>query len=125
MLTIAHIISINDSWKNSRIRLKNICISEEQSIERKYALKKMLETLRIKADIEFIDGIGKMVKEIIYQSSQDADLVILGLSIPVEGMEKEYMDRVNLLTENLPTSLLVKGVNVLMNYKNKNHLHNE
>lgn len=113
MLTIAHIFSLNDEWKNVNITLKSIITNKETQESKKQKLEYMLEYLGMKAKVEMIHIDGKKVKDIIHENSQNADLVIMGLAKPILGMEEDYINRIYELTETLPTTLLVKGVNLI------------
>jgi hypothetical protein len=53
------------------------------------------------------DIIEKHIDEIIVQNSMAADLVILGFNLPPERREQAYVERMDRLTEKLPTTLLV------------------
>ncbi|MFC1585265.1 Na-K-Cl cotransporter [Fibrobacterota bacterium] len=47
------------------------------------------------------------IDQIIIENSAEADLVILGFNLPSEGKEHAYVSRMDHLTEQLPTTLLV------------------
>lgn len=53
------------------------------------------------------DAIIKHIDNIIIENSTEADLVILGFNLPAEGKEHAYVSRMDHLTEQLPTTLLV------------------
>ncbi|OQY08608.1 MAG: hypothetical protein B6I28_04610, partial [Fusobacteriia bacterium 4572_132] len=111
MLLLAHLISINDDWRNVNIRLLSIVDDIQKSEEVKNKLGAILDEVRIKAKVKILEnegGIHKLIKE----NSKDSDLVMLGLATPEKGKEEENLQRIEYLTKGLPTTILVKGLNV-------------
>lgn len=112
MLMLAHIISLNEQWRNASINIRSIVMKEYNNLDLKDKLKNIFEEMRISANIELYDTERNTVTELIYNNSKGADLVIMGLAEPIEGNEKSYIERLNLLSEGMPTILFVKGVNI-------------
>ena len=113
MLLLAHIISLNDDWRGVKIRIMSIIRDQKNSEDRKDKMNKMLEAARIKAEVRLVDlREYENIQTVFKENSKNADLVILGLANPIVGMEMEYMKRIKELTENLPTTLLIKSINV-------------
>ena len=52
---------------------------------------------------------GGSAIDVIRESSQDADLVMLGMSVPEAGEEDDYAARLMALVEGLPSALLVRN----------------
>lgn len=51
----------------------------------------------------------KSISEMIYENSQETDLLFMGLAVPAEHREDEYYERLLNMTKGLKTVLLVKG----------------
>lgn len=115
MILLAHLFSLNREWRDCEIRL-NMCIKgisgQEQASQN---LTKFLEEVRIKASANIIpyDPDKTSIWEIIISHSAQTDLVILGIGLPEEGKEKEFMARMDDLIQKLPTTLLVKSMEVI------------
>jgi len=112
MILIAYLISQNDTWQDCKINL-NMVIKTRQGQEAACAnLKNILQQAHIEAEVKIIvkESSKVQIPYIIRKNSEDADLVILGMSLPEEGREKEFIDRMILFLAGLPTTLLVKSV---------------
>ncbi|BDU50759.1 amino acid permease [Haliovirga abyssi] len=112
MLMLAHVISLNEQWKNATINIKSIVMKEYNNLNLKDKLKNMFEEMRIDANIELYNAEDETVIELIHKKSNGADLVVMGLAEPIEGNEQLYIERLNVLSEGMPTILFVKGVNI-------------
>jgi amino acid transporter len=110
MLNLAHLISLNDDWKKSKIRLLSIVRDSVESKEREKLVEEMLDYMRIDAEVKVVSkDKGKSISEMISENSSETDLVFMGLAVPDENKEEEYYGRVINMTKNLKTVLLVKG----------------
>ena len=70
----------------------------------------MLDYLRIDAEVKVVSKEKeKSISEMIYENSQETDLVFMGLAVPAEHREDEYYERLLNMTKGLKTVLLVKG----------------
>ena len=54
MLTMAHLMTLNDDWKGAKIRLLSLVGNEDKIASRKAILAEMLLTLRVDAEVEII-----------------------------------------------------------------------
>jgi amino acid transporter len=111
MLLIAHILSRNPGWEGCDINLNMIIKNEEGRASAQTNLENILQKARLDFQVNVIVQKSAEIKipYIIREHSQDADLVILGMSIPEEGKEEEFMQRMQLFLAGLPTTLLVKN----------------
>ncbi len=112
MILLAHLLSLNSEWRDCEIRL-NMCIKDISGQEQAHQnLTKFLDEVRIKAYANIIpyDPDHTSIWQIIISHSAQADLVILGIGLPEEGKEKEFMARMDDLIQKLPTTLLVKSM---------------
>lgn len=112
MILLAHLLSMNREWEDSEIRL-NMCIKDPSALDQTSTnLTQFLHHVRIKANVNIIpfDPDEKRVWDVIAEYSNNTDLVILGMGLPEENREEEFMDRIYVLIEKLPTVLLVKSM---------------
>ncbi|WP_037029212.1 amino acid permease [Psychrilyobacter atlanticus] len=108
MLTMAHLISLNDDWKGTKIRLLSVVDTEDKVISRKNILTEMLVTLRVDAEVEIIvsnNNINKTIKE----NSSGTSLVLIGLSLPEKDQEIPYYNKLMDMSEGLNSVLFVRG----------------
>jgi len=110
MLLLAHLLSLNDEWKNAKIIIHTIILREE---DREFMLKnveEMINEVRIKAEPQIIiKPQDKSVTEIIHENSRNANLVFMGLKLPLKGEEKEYVERLEELSDGLKTTVFVRN----------------
>ncbi len=110
MLLLAHLLSLNDEWKNAKIIIHTIILREE---DREFMLKnvnEMIKEVRIKAEPRIIiKPNDKSVTEVIHENSRNANLVFMGLKLPQDGEEKDYVDRLEELSGELKTTIFVRN----------------
>jgi amino acid transporter len=110
MLLLAHLLSLNDEWKNAKIIIHTIILREE---DREFMLKNvqdMIDEVRIKAEAKIIiKPQDKSVTEVIHENSRNANLVFMGLKLPFEGEEKDYVVRLEELSDGLETTVFVRN----------------
>ncbi|MEE2961613.1 MAG: amino acid permease [Myxococcota bacterium] len=110
MLLLAYLLTKAPGWRNSRIVLKSVVHSEETQKERQDEFESMLEDIRIPAIVEvIIPTENTSLETTIQNNSTQARLVFLGLSLPSDGTESAYAKALIKLTENLPSTLLVRN----------------
>jgi hypothetical protein len=108
MLLLAHLLSINPEWRDSRVVVRSIARDEAERESQAHGLATLLAEVRIEADTEVImKPHDKSVSDVIHEQSARADLVFLGLRDPEAGKEEEYARRMKELTDGLNTTLFV------------------
>ncbi|HUT99956.1 MAG TPA: Na-K-Cl cotransporter [Myxococcota bacterium] len=114
MILIAHLVSKSDTWRGCKIRLLQVVSDESKIRQTVHELTEMLEDARIGAEIVALPPLGRQdtIQEVIRKQSADADLVVLGLRSPEEGQESTFMSRMTSFMGNLPTTVLVKSVDI-------------
>ena len=110
MLLLAYLLSLNDEWKNVKILIHIIILREE---DRDFMLKnveEMINEVRIKAEpIIIIKTPDKSVTELIHENSRLANLVFMGLKLPQNGEEKDYVNRLEELSDGLKATIFVRN----------------
>ncbi len=106
MLILAFLLTRNWEWSRSRIRLLRVVARE---VDRKKAWKELeglSKAARIEAEISIIVSTKEFV-DILKDYSAEADTVLLGMKIPESGQEIDYYNKLKIMTEGLPSTLLV------------------
>ena len=110
MLLLAYLLSLNAEWKNAKILIHTIILREE---DREFMLKnvqEMIDEVRIKAEPKIIiKPQNKSVTEIILEHSKNANVVFMGLKLPFDGEEKNYVARLEELSNGLKTTVFVRN----------------
>jgi amino acid transporter len=114
MILMAHLISQTDVWRSCTIRLLQVVNDESIIKKTERDLEEMLDEARISAEILVLPPLGKddTIQETIRTQSAEADLLVLGLRSPEEGQEATFMTRMTSFMVDLPTTVLVKSINI-------------
>ncbi|MBD2655252.1 Na-K-Cl cotransporter [Synechocystis sp. FACHB-383] len=115
MLILAYLLRNSWQWHNTEICLKLVVpdLNAMQSAESN--LVALVQRLRIGATPQIINAEGKPFADILLQSSQDADFVLLGLARPDDPMFADssdssyanYYQQLHGRTQHLPPTLFV------------------
>lgn len=109
MINLAHIISLNDDWKNCELRFLSVVREEEEKEKRKEDIEKLLEDSRVQGKVEVVYS-KENIHSIIEEESKETDLTILGLANPMTFDCESYIDNLSILSGKLPSTLFVKAV---------------
>ena len=110
MLLLAHLLSLNDEWKNAKIIIHTIILRGEDHEFMLKNVQDMIDEVRIKAEPKIIiKPQDKSVTEVIHENSRNANLVFMGLKLPNIGEEKEYVTRLEELSDGLKTTVFVRN----------------
>jgi amino acid transporter len=108
MLLLAHLMSINPEWHDSRIVVRSIARDEQERQSQAEGLAALLSEVRIEADTQVImKPAERSVADVIHEQSAGADVVFLGLRDPQPGLEEAYARRIRELTAGLNTTIFV------------------
>ena len=110
MLLLAYLLRTDMAWHDAEIFVK-IIVNNETAVESARAsLEAFLSQLRIGAIAQVIISNGRLFEEILHESSQNADLIFLGLAKPDLIPANEYTQYYETLhdkTADLPTIVYV------------------
>ena len=106
MLLLAYLITKDRDWRNAKTYLKLVVHDETAAAAARKNLEAMLKQLRIEAIPRILVSQGRSFDEILHRSSQNADLVFMGMKIPGADFT-QYYDNLQARTANLPTTLFV------------------
>lgn len=106
MVLLAHLLSHNWEWSNTRIRLKRMVDNEKGREPAEADLKRVIDSARVNAEAHVLVAAEKF-SEIMHKSSSDADCVFLGFELPEPGQEEEWFKNYEKLLSVLPTTILV------------------
>ncbi|KAF8363122.1 hypothetical protein PRIPAC_90045 [Pristionchus pacificus] len=129
LLQLACILSMSARWRSScRLRVF-ICVNSLQDMHRREKqLKDLLDTLRIQAEsvvvpwdhvvchapqdprAELSSTYVRAFNDMVRQYSSDAALCFLSLPAPPDDETERYLERLRLLSNSLPPTLLVHGL---------------
>ena len=105
MLLLAHLLSSSIDWSSAQICLKLVVPDAAAAEAARDNLKGLMRSLRLKAVSQVLPADGRPFKQILRQSSKEADLVLLGMAVPHQNFSR-YYEGLQILTSGLPTTLL-------------------
>jgi len=108
MKILAYLLQTSIKWQNAEVRLKVVAPDAEAAHDTRAELLPVIEELRTGAMLDVIEAEGRIFQDILHASSQEADLIFLGMAEP--GEPESYVDYYEALlarTEGLPTTAFV------------------
>ena len=108
MTILAYLLQSSLNWRGVDVRLKMSVATEEAARDALANMESLVGDMRTGATPEVVVGGGRKFGEVLRESSRDADLVLLGMAPPGENFE-EYMAKLRVRTEGLPTTLYILG----------------
>lgn len=106
MLLLAHLWTENPECRKGRIRLLRAVSNEEAREASEKHLNELVKGARIEAEVQVVMSKNSW-KEVILETSKEADVVFLGLGIPEDGKEEAFLKIYEPLVKGLKTTLLV------------------
>lgn len=90
MLLLAYLLRYDRSWSRAKIRVKLVVAAQTAVDSAQENLKSLLRDLRIDAHAQVLVSEGREFAEILHNSSNDADLIFLGMAKPTEHFLDYY-----------------------------------
>jgi len=107
MLLLAHLLRSTIEWRSAQIHLKLVIDNEAGAKDAKANIKAMLFKLRISAIPEVIVAGDRSFETVLHESSQNADIIFIGMATPTKRNFTEYYQELHARTSNLPTIIYV------------------
>ena len=105
MLLLAHLLVENDAWRGRRVRLLRLIGGEAERADATRHLQQLIHDARISATPEVI--VSDDFFETIRITSGQAAAVVLGFAPPAEGDDAAFVSRMEKMTKDLGTSIVV------------------
>ncbi|MGP1384927.1 MAG: Na-K-Cl cotransporter [Thainema sp.] len=118
MVILADLLRTSWKWRGAEIQLKLVAPNSMAAEAAETNLESMAKSLRVEATSKVLVAEGRTFDEILQESSQNADLVFLGMATPQDDLGQSenychYYQQVQQRTADLPTTVLVlAGQNV-------------
>lgn len=110
-LTLSKFITLDNEWAQAKIRLIIVNPQNDLSTSIYEGAKNVLDNLRIDAEIMIINNEieKRSFYDIIQLESVNTDLTFLGFSPLIEGKEEIFVEKTNLLCENIGTVAIIQA----------------
>lgn len=110
MLLLGHLLTLADGWRRARLALKSVVTDAEEASKLESEFAALLPDIRIEADVDvLVRPPEESFAEVIRRTSQDADLIFVGLPVVPAGEEEAYAANLIDLLEGLPSTILVRN----------------
>lgn len=106
MLILAYLLRTSLPWRSADIRLKLVVPNTNAAQAAEANLASLISTLRMGAQSQVIVAEGRPFNHILKASSQNADLVFMGLATPDDAYTEYYAD-LQKKTSDLPPTIFV------------------
>jgi amino acid transporter len=106
MMILAYLLQSSRSWWDVEVNIKMVVQSEKAAADAQKNISKIIDKIRTGANAKVLVANGRSFNEILHDSSQDADLVLMGMAEPDENFTA-YYEGLQKRLEGLPTTILV------------------
>lgn len=108
MLILAYLLRAGFAWRNASIYLKLVAPHPAAAEAAKANLDSWLQPLRLGVTSQVLVAEDRPFREILHESSQNADLVFLGMATPSDNENfTQYYEGLQQLVDGLPSTLFV------------------
>jgi len=104
MLLLADLLRSNITWRKADIHLKLMVNNDQAADAARTNLDRLIQQFRIMTVAQVL--VGQNFYDILHKSSQDADLIFLGMATPMDAYS-DYYAALQERTMDLPTIVLV------------------
>jgi len=106
MKVMAYLLNTSFLWKDAQVVLKMVAPDEEAAEQMYQNVDPIVKRIRIGAKLDVIIGNGRAFDDILHESSQDADLIFLGMAAPDEVDDfTSYYKELHNRTRDLPATI--------------------
>ena len=111
MLLLAHIISQSSSWEGAEIRVLRLLESEEGKEGSEQHIAELLEEVRVEGEAVVLvrSSPEQTFASVLRETSEESDLVFLGMRVPEEGEIEQSARALGELIEAAGSALLVRS----------------
>ncbi|MBU2548137.1 MAG: amino acid permease [Proteobacteria bacterium] len=111
MLLLAHIISHSRPWEDSEIRVLRLMANPEGATGARDHLAQFLRSVRVEAEplVLVRSAPDQPFNDVLAESSENSDLVLLGLPVPEPDQVEAHTARIESLLTVTGTTLLVRS----------------
>lgn len=105
MMILAFLLSRSIQWRNAKVYI-NMVVENNKALKSAYEnLNSKLKDIRIEAETNIIAADGRSFDDILQTTSENADLIFMGMAKPQEDYAA-YYNTINKRIQNLPTTIL-------------------
>ncbi|WP_138430831.1 amino acid permease [Fodinibius saliphilus] len=109
MMILAYLLQSSRKWWDAKVNIKMVVEGEKGAEDAQRNLTRIMNKIRIDANAEVLLSNGKSFDDILHESSEGADLILMGLAEPneMENDFKQYYENLHDRLSGLPTTVMV------------------
>jgi len=107
MLLTAFLLTGEREWRGARVQVLTVVDDIEQRRQAEDQIVDVLKAARLEARPRALMRGGRSITEIMRTESENADLAIIGLSLPDPEHSVEFVTRMDAMLEHMPSTILV------------------
>jgi amino acid transporter len=106
MMILAYLLQSSRAWLGARVTVKMMIPNKEAAKTAEENLNSMVQRLRTGAECKVIYGEGRSFPDVLRESSNQADLIFMGMATPDKNFVS-YYENLQRTLEGLPSTVLV------------------
>ena len=107
LMILGYLLKTSLTWNQADIRLKMVVPTDAAAGDARRNLTEMLEQTRTGLRPSVLVSDGRPVLELLHDSSQGADLILMGMAAPDQGDFAAYFEQLRERTADLPCTVFV------------------
>lgn len=107
LMILGYLLKTSLAWHEAEIRLKMVVPTEAAAADAEHNLTEMLEQTRTGLRPRVLVSDGRPVLDLLHDSSQGADLILMGMAAPDKGDFPTYFEELRNRTGDLPCTVFV------------------
>ncbi|HKJ01609.1 MAG TPA: hypothetical protein VJ997_04115 [Longimicrobiales bacterium] len=108
LMILGYLLRSSLAWQGADVRLKMVVPTASAAADAEANLTRVLAQTRTGLKPHVLVRHGRPFQEILHESSQGADLILMGMAAPTEGLDfAAYYERLQSWTANLPCTVFV------------------
>ena len=110
MLLLAHLLSLNEDWRDSRIFLRTLIEHQDMYEHAEKRLRNLIADVRIRAEADVVrKPPDSTFAETMHRESEDTDVVFLGLTMPEDEEIEAYAGKLLELAAGPSSYIMVRN----------------
>ncbi len=106
LMILAHLLKSSQAWLDATVRIKMVVKDEKGAVNAQQNLNQIIKNIRIVAEPIVLLSKNRPFRDILAESSKDADLIFLGMAEPGKKFA-DYYYNLHKNLEGLPTTVIV------------------
>ncbi len=108
MLILAHLLTMNNEWAHTKIRVLRVVQTEEEKVSSEKDLKELVEKGRVPATVNVIKT-DKPFNDVFRKESQDSKLILMGFTLKNRKYAEDFFNTINEKLKDMPQTFVISS----------------